>query len=464
MEWKKYEQEIFHYFKENYPDCQVLFDQKIIGRYSKVERQIDILIIGEVAGYSIKIVVDCKSFSKKLDVKQVDSFCSMVDDVDSHQGILISRKGYTPAAINRAFYGNQKIELDVINFDEIKEFQGLLGFPYTENFMAILPAPFGWILNSREKSNSFPTIHQRGLDLIEAKKQREWMYFDFWKKENEDFTIDNLIDIQNKTLFDIDTKANLTYLGDVKREDKFRTKIRIADIDSYPSLEITGFIDFETHIFFIVLFTPKELQEKNMRKLLILLKRILPTKVIFDYHEGIKQVLAEIENTIDANIKAEKYYKIAIWYKKMNDLPNAMVYFKKGIAWLPTHFGCLENLIKETLNQELYDETFFYASKLFDSESTNPAVPQLLIKLFGERVILLLNFFVQKLKEYDNQEVLGNINFHMGLIYGELDDRVNGKICIANAKNYLESVFPPENDIFELLANLDIMFEDIIDP
>lgn len=119
--------------------------EKIVGKYSKVERQIDIFIEGEIAGYEIKIVVDCKYFSKNIDVKQVESFCSMVEDVDAHQGVLITKKGFSKAAINRAYYGNQKIELDIINFDEIKEFQGFTAVPYVSNFSVILPAPFGWV-------------------------------------------------------------------------------------------------------------------------------------------------------------------------------------------------------------------------------------------------------------------------------------------------------------------------------
>jgi len=60
---------------------------------------------------NIKIVVDCKCFSKRIDVKQVEAFCSMLEDLDAHQGCFNYSIGYSKAAINRAFYGNQKVNL-----------------------------------------------------------------------------------------------------------------------------------------------------------------------------------------------------------------------------------------------------------------------------------------------------------------------------------------------------------------
>lgn len=83
MNWKEYENEINTYFQETYPETTISYNIKIIGKYSKVARQIDILIEGEIAGYNFKIIVDCKYFSRRIDVKQVESFCSMVEDVDA---------------------------------------------------------------------------------------------------------------------------------------------------------------------------------------------------------------------------------------------------------------------------------------------------------------------------------------------------------------------------------------------
>lgn len=219
MSWKKYEKDILKYFQETYPDTNILFDQKIKGKYSKVSRQIDILVEGEIAGYQIRIAVDCKYFSKNVDVKHVESFCSMVEDIEAHQGVLITQKGFSKAAINRAHYGNQKVELDIINFDELKKFQSFTAFPYIDHFSVIIPAPFGWVLDLDDKMNSFASLHQRGLSLKEAQKRNEWMYMQFWVKDEYVNNIDSLIEFQNENILKIDDKSKFTYNNLVKLQN-----------------------------------------------------------------------------------------------------------------------------------------------------------------------------------------------------------------------------------------------------
>ena len=106
MDWRQYENEIFEAFKTAYPNAKISFNQKIIGRYSKIERQIDVLIEGRIAGKKIRLVIDGKYYSENIDVKEVDSFISMVEDIDAVQGILVTSKGYSEGAINRAYYGH----------------------------------------------------------------------------------------------------------------------------------------------------------------------------------------------------------------------------------------------------------------------------------------------------------------------------------------------------------------------
>ena len=304
MNWKNYEKEILTYLQQTFPETNISYDQEIVGRFSKVKRQIDILIEGEVAGYEIKIIVDCKYFAKNIDVKQVESFCSMIEDVDAHQGVLITHKGYSKAAINRAYYGNNKVELDIVNFDDLQEFQSCDAFPYIGHFSVIIPAPIGWVLDLKDKINSFASLHQRGITLKEAKKKKEWMYMQFWKIKSPDFGIEQLIEIQNNNILGIDPKTEFTYNSLVKRKDGLKTKIRIAEINTYPAIEVTGFIQFEEHIFFIVLFTTKELLNKNLRKLQYIIQVANSCEINFDNHTVIEQCLTEIAEMDDKQKKS----------------------------------------------------------------------------------------------------------------------------------------------------------------
>ncbi|MBD3330183.1 hypothetical protein GF354_01475 [Candidatus Peregrinibacteria bacterium] len=51
MNWKDYEKEAQAYFPRMYPGAQITYDTKVLGRYSKNQRQIDVLIEDEKAGF-----------------------------------------------------------------------------------------------------------------------------------------------------------------------------------------------------------------------------------------------------------------------------------------------------------------------------------------------------------------------------------------------------------------------------
>ena len=86
MDWKDYEKEVCQYFSQMYPEAEITFDARVTGRYSKKERQVDVLIEDEVAGLPIKVAVDAKYFSKKVDISCVESFISMMGDISAIRG------------------------------------------------------------------------------------------------------------------------------------------------------------------------------------------------------------------------------------------------------------------------------------------------------------------------------------------------------------------------------------------
>ena len=456
MNWKKYEKEIFHYFHESYHDCTISFDKRVIGRYSKVERQIDILIEGEIAGYKIKIIVDCKCFSKKIDVKQVESFVAMIEDLDAHQGILITQMGYSKAAINRAYYGNQKVELDVINFDEIKKYQGFLVCANVGHFAVMLLSPFGWVLDLNDKVNSFATLFQRGLTLKEAQKKDEWMYFDFWVKKGTDFSIDKLIEFQNINLIRKDKNAKFEYSSTVRRIDGLPTKIRIADIHSYPALEVTGFIEFEGYILFIVLITPRELLSKNLRKLEYLLSMATPTQINFDHSKVIEQLNDQISQSNNIEEKAEKHHQIGIWYKEMDDFENALMHFTKMIEYSPNNFEYLKSIIAEELAHGTVEQCLKYCSRLFELDHSTPRNLQGIIKIFHDegKVDPLIQFLKEKSKGHLSDEILGIIFYNLGILKFYSDKIDDAFDDFAASEKYFKKVFKKDHEIFRLLESL----------
>ena len=124
MDWRQYEKEIENQFKETYPSARITPNAKLAGKFSKVERQIDLLIEEQALDFAFRIIVDAKHRGRKIDVGDVEAFLGMMQDVEAHTGMMVALEGYTPAAINRAYYDNLDVVLDVLSLDELKAFQG----------------------------------------------------------------------------------------------------------------------------------------------------------------------------------------------------------------------------------------------------------------------------------------------------------------------------------------------------
>lgn len=120
MDWRQYETQIYEKLKSEFPGINVLFNQKVFGHQSKVERQVDVLATGSILGHDIKIAVECKCYSKNIDVKIVDGFIGFLEDIKANLGIIITNQGFSPAAKNRA--DAKDIRLEILSFEEFEEF------------------------------------------------------------------------------------------------------------------------------------------------------------------------------------------------------------------------------------------------------------------------------------------------------------------------------------------------------
>lgn len=85
----------------------------VLGSVRKTA-EIDVLISGQVAGYEVRIGIECKNWAKKIESGDINEFIGKLDDVGiprSH-GVFVSAKGYTQGAIRRAVKeGIQPLEL-----------------------------------------------------------------------------------------------------------------------------------------------------------------------------------------------------------------------------------------------------------------------------------------------------------------------------------------------------------------
>ncbi|PJN59811.1 hypothetical protein PAEAM_28460 [Paenibacillus sp. GM1FR] len=120
MDWRMYETEIYKKLKSDFPKVHIEFDVKILGHQSKVERQVDVLALGKFLGQEITVAVECKYYAKNIDVKIVDGFIGFLEDIKADLGIIITNKGFSSAAKNRA--EAKKIRLEILTFKEFEEY------------------------------------------------------------------------------------------------------------------------------------------------------------------------------------------------------------------------------------------------------------------------------------------------------------------------------------------------------
>jgi len=68
------------------------------------EREIDVLLTSHVAGYPVRIAIECKNEKKPIGVAKIDEFIGKLQDVGipTQSGIFISGSKYTNGAISRA--------------------------------------------------------------------------------------------------------------------------------------------------------------------------------------------------------------------------------------------------------------------------------------------------------------------------------------------------------------------------
>lgn len=283
--WKEYEKEIADYFRSEYPAATITANAKLMGRFSKTERQIDLLVEEQGSDFTFRIAVDAKHYSTPIDVKDVDQFCGMLRDIGVDVGVMISPEGYSQAAINRAHYGDSRLELDVLNFKDLKFFQGFGGIPYSGNCAVLMPAPFGWVLDIRQGGPWPACMYQRGVSLEEAMQAGEWMYVKFSKKDGAAPDLDALLRIQEAHVMAGLPDAQITFIDSVRRTDGAKTAIRVLNTPRYHTPEYTGFVEFKDFIFFCVLFSPVELEERNLRKLRYVVRKVLPLKMRFQQTE-----------------------------------------------------------------------------------------------------------------------------------------------------------------------------------
>lgn len=274
IDWKEYENIVLIECQRVFFNANIQYNIFVDGLFSKRKRQIDIFIKDK---NGLVYIVDAKRYNTKVDVKDVESFIGMVKDVGGNYGIIVSEKGFTKAAINRAHIGENNIEVDILNLNGLGMFQSKSAIPYVGNNGVVVSAPFGWVIDGTRRNGMAATLYQRGFSLEEATvENKEWAYINFWSKNDEINSLDALISFQNNYLMESDCN------GSIEEKEEPDLRIRIFTSRYCPTREVTLYRDFPNFILFVVLFSPDNLISRNISKMKYLLLNALFLEINYE--------------------------------------------------------------------------------------------------------------------------------------------------------------------------------------
>lgn len=156
-EWRDYEKQIHEKFCIYSPTCKVIHNTTVRGRFSKTPRQVDIAVQPYLEGFHFFGALECKYFNKRVDVKIVDSFIGFLDDIGADFGYIITNKGFTKSAANRASV--PYLRLRVVEFNKLSIVQSDLDDLINQRIQALDCIEPVFLIRQQERSKFIDLLH-----------------------------------------------------------------------------------------------------------------------------------------------------------------------------------------------------------------------------------------------------------------------------------------------------------------
>lgn len=264
-DWRSYEAYVAGALAERFPGAEIRRDVHVVGCHSGVERQIDILV-----GVDGLIAVECKCYARRVDVKHVESYLAMLDDLGVQAGILVTTKGYSKAAIDRARNDPRDIDLQIIHPDRLSEYQHV-GLPliYRGDLGVSLAPPDFWVADvelTGAPSGPLVLMYPLGHSRDSAMRSSEVAYGDILSKPTPSTTLAEIAapHVANLLADDAETLIDVSDLDVQDRKGIQRQAIlRWADMPSTPTdCELALYVDYGD---WVLLLVAKSLSRDRVR-------------------------------------------------------------------------------------------------------------------------------------------------------------------------------------------------------
>lgn len=162
--WLKFEELAVEIQRHLSSDAVVKHNDKMRGKITKKLRQVDISIRKEIGQFEMLIVIDCKDYKKKVDIKALGEVMELAEDVGANKTAIIAANGFTKSAVVRA----QAAGVDLLTLVDTRD--------HDWRKFAAVPAVFEFIV-LRSYSFEFQMIGMKGV-MPYPKDERELLIYD----------------------------------------------------------------------------------------------------------------------------------------------------------------------------------------------------------------------------------------------------------------------------------------------
>lgn len=169
--WQRYERAMFNelYYMYRPPRFVVKPDARdVVGLLSQEIRQIDVAVFEQGDTVRPFLSVECKRYKRKLNIKDVEAFISMRDDIGPKHAILVCPTGFSKGATLRARAANIILRTLTLEEEERLNLREIARqvFPWDETFHPVM----GDALFVLDKSSAF----DEWVELLEDLPFEEW--------------------------------------------------------------------------------------------------------------------------------------------------------------------------------------------------------------------------------------------------------------------------------------------------
>lgn len=177
--WQRFESLVANVQKTLSPKSKVNQNERVFGKHSQTWREVDITIRQDVGQFDLFIVIDCKDYSIPVDVKDVEEFIGLVEDVAANKGAIVSASGFTEAAKKRA--ESSGIDLYRLVDAEAHDWQTYVTIPVLCDFRRIKRFSFEFKTTGQfrmfpQDFKTMPLYNQKGelIDILLNLLSKRW--------------------------------------------------------------------------------------------------------------------------------------------------------------------------------------------------------------------------------------------------------------------------------------------------